>query len=76
MVDKFMAAGSLILILHGLDAKQGGMLASPPNAVQEVFWMADAKTSFASWAIRFAASLPGVITVLSGMSTAAYPNQK
>ncbi|MDR3209690.1 MAG: aldo/keto reductase [Oscillospiraceae bacterium] len=47
---------------------KGGMLANPAPPVKKVFDAADTGASAASWAIRFAASLPGIITVLSGMS--------
>ena len=52
-----------------MEPVKGGMLANPPQQVKDVFEKADAKASCASWAIRFAASLEGVITVLSGMSS-------
>lgn len=47
---------------------KGGTLANPPKQVQEVFKKANPNSSVASWAIKYAASLEGVITVLSGMS--------
>ena len=52
-----------------MEPVKGGMLATPPEGVRKVFEAADATASPASWAIRFAADLPGVLTVLSGMST-------
>ena len=50
---------------------KGGMLANPPEDVKKILRAADAKASFASWAVRFAASLEGDIVVLSGMSNVA-----
>ena len=52
-----------------MEPVKGGLLAYPPQAVREVLDAADNGLSYSSWAIRFAASLPGVLTVLSGMST-------
>jgi len=52
-----------------MEPVKGGALAKPPASVQEILRSADSEASFASWAIRFAASLDGILTVLSGMST-------
>ncbi len=51
-----------------MEPVKGGMLATPPEAVQNVLKAAEPASSVASWAVRFAADLDGVITVLSGMS--------
>ena len=51
-----------------MEPVKGGMLANPPQAVQEIFKSAEPDSSNASWAIRFAANLEGVMVVLSGMS--------
>lgn len=54
-----------------MEPVKGGALANPPAAVQKIFREANKDVSFASWAIRYAASLDGIITVLSGMSNLA-----
>ncbi len=51
-----------------MEPVKGGALANPPKPVQQVLKAADENASFASWAIRYVASLDGIITVLSGMS--------
>ena len=51
-----------------MEPVKGGMLATPPENVVKVLKDAEPESSPASWAIRFAADLEGVITVLSGMS--------
>ena len=52
-----------------MEPVKGGLLADPHPLVKEVFSSSDPNASPASWAIRFAASLDGVMTVLSGMNT-------
>lgn len=51
-----------------MEPVKGGMLANPPEAVQKIFGEAEPESSAASWAVRFAADLDGLVTVLSGMS--------
>ena len=50
---------------------KGGTLANIPAEAVEILKAANPNLSPASWAIRFSASLDGVITVLSGMSSLA-----
>jgi uncharacterized protein len=47
---------------------KGGTLANPPKPVAEILKKANPEASYASWAVRFVASLPGIMVVLSGMS--------
>lgn len=51
-----------------MEPVKGGTLANPPKEVADVLKQANPTASPSSWAIRFAASLDGIITVLSGMS--------
>ncbi|MCR5467516.1 MAG: aldo/keto reductase [Lachnospiraceae bacterium] len=51
-----------------MEPVKGGALANTIPEVKEIFEKANKNLSPAGWAIRYAASLDGILTVLSGMS--------
>ncbi len=62
-----------VAVRHGkpvivMEPVKGGKLADPPQQVKDILHQANPDASYASWAIRFTASLPNVMVVLSGMS--------
>ena len=54
-----------------MEPVKGGTLANVPEEAQRLFKEREPGMSISSWAIRFAASLPNVMLVLSGMSDLA-----
>ena len=54
-----------------MEPVKGGTLAKVPAEAEALFKAKEPELSAASWAIRFAASLPNVMLVLSGMSALA-----
>jgi predicted aldo/keto reductase-like oxidoreductase len=60
------ARGIGVVVMEPL---RGGALARVPPAVQEIWDRSGRGWSAAGWALRWALGLPGVVTVLSGMSS-------
>ena len=60
---------SLDIPVNIMEPVRGGALANLPTAAADLLTAADPTASQASWALRFAATLPNVQVVLSGMST-------
>ena len=60
--------GKPVIIMEPL---KGGLLANPPESVKQILTAAEPERSAASWGIRYAANLEGVLVVLSGMSDIA-----
>ena len=70
-------SGELYEILHArgipmviMEPVKGGTLAKLTPELEAMYRAARPEASVASWALRFVGSLPGVMTILSGMSSA------
>ena len=68
-------SGELYEILHArnipmiiMEPVKGGTLAGLKPELEEMYRTVRPEASIASWALRFVGSLPGVMTILSGMS--------
>lgn len=63
--DEVVSRGKKVIVMEPV---KGGTLANVPAEAEAVMKAARPDWSVASWALRFAASLPDVMMVLSGMS--------
>lgn len=65
--DLALSLGVPVVVMEPV---KGGLLADLPDDISRLLKAQDENSSIASWAVRWAGSLPGVKVVLSGMSTA------
>ena len=52
-----------------MEPLRGGLLANPPSDVVKLYESWPVKRSAVDWAFRYLYTMPGVVTILSGMST-------
>ncbi|MBT9775895.1 Fe-S oxidoreductase [Clostridium sp. MCC353] len=64
--DVIRKHGKQVIVMEPV---KGGMLATAPEAAEQLMKAEKPEASIASWALRYAAGMDGVLTVLSGMST-------
>jgi len=65
---QYEVARSYDLPIIVMEPVRGGFLAKMPKEIEDAFKAVNPDMSIASWSIRWAASLEGVMTTLSGMS--------
>ena len=65
-VEVAHAHGKPIVVMEPV---KGGLLANPPQTVRDILDEAFPNNSYATAALRFSASVPGVFVTLSGMNT-------
>jgi len=66
--EQYEVARSYNLPIIIMEPVRGGFLAKMPEEIEDTFKAVNPDMSIASWSIRWAASLDGVMTTLSGMS--------
>ena len=66
--EQYEVARSYGLPIIVMEPVRGGFLAKMPKDIEDIFKAVNPDMSIASWAIRWAASLDGVMITLSGMS--------
>ena len=67
--DTIVAHGRNVIVMEPVKGGELAQVPPLPQAVADMLRAQDRSMSTASWAIRYAASMPGVMVVLSGMST-------
>ena len=66
--EQFEIAASYNKPVICMEPVRGGMLSRLPEKIGDILTQANPAASHASWALRWVASTPGIVNVLSGMS--------